>query len=236
MTVRASPLNIFNRSAPLVALAVIGGIMFTRPGVVRAVPGAERYFDSIRLAAEAIPYKIGPWLGEDMTVAPAAVKLLQPNSIIQRQYADPSTGRTLHMLFVHCGNTLDMQGHYPPVCYPAHGWREVDRKPVSVPAASASLPATRYTFSRVMDGLERRMSVINLIVVPRNDEQFFADMTALNRASQSVRTAGLGAAQVQIVSMNDQVDLERDPAVAQFMQAIDPVLRVIAEGVTGDES
>lgn len=228
------PLSILNRAAPLVTAALLVGILLTRPGQVRAVEGTDEYFASVKATVDAIPYKIGPWLGQDVAIAPAAVKLLQPNAIVQRQYEDQTTGNAVQLLVVHCGNTLDMQGHYPPVCYPAHGWRQVSAQTLSVPAEGLALPATLYRFSRVVDGIERHMTVINFFVVPRDDEQFFADMAALNRASQSVVTAGLGAAQVQVVSLDGKVDLRTDPVVARFLEAVGPVLRVIAEGVRAD--
>lgn len=227
-------LSILNRAAPFMAAAILAGILLTRPGQVRAVEGTDEYFASVRSAVDAIPYKVGPWLGQDVAVAPAAVKLLQPNAILQRQYESQTTGDVVQLLVVHCGNTLDMQGHYPPVCYPAHGWRQVSAEPLSVPVEGVKLPATLYRFSRVVDGVERRMSVVNFFVVPRRDEQFFADMGALNSASRSVTTAGLGAAQIQVVSFEDRVDLRNDPAVGRFLEAVGPVLRVIAEGVRSD--
>ncbi len=227
-------LSMLNRASPWVTALVLSGIILTRPGQVRAVPGTDAYFASIRTAVEQIPYKVGPWLGQDVDVAPAAVKLLQPNALVQRHYTDQTSGRPLQLLIVHCGNTLDMQGHYPPVCYPAHGWKQDSSEPLSVTAEGVRLPATLYRFTRVVDGVERAMSVINFFVVPRDDEQFFADMGALNRASRSVVTAGLGAAQVQIVSLDPQSNLREDPAVGRFLEAVGPVLRVIAEGVRAD--
>jgi len=231
---KKGPFAILNRAAPIITAAILAGIILTRPGQVRAVEGTDDYFASVRSAVETIPYKVGSWLGRDVAVAPAAVKLLQPNAIIQRQYDDQTSGAVLQLLVVHCGNTLDMQGHYPPVCYPAHGWRQVSSETLSVPVEGVALPATLYRFARVVDGVERQMSVINFFVVPRGDEQFFADMGALNSASRSVVTAGLGAAQVQIVSFDARVDLRNDPAVARFLEAVGPVLRVIAEGVRSD--
>lgn len=231
---KKGPLDILNRAAPFATAALLAGIILTRPGQVRTVEGTDEYFSSVRASVDAIPYKIGPWLGRDVAVAPAAVKLLQPNAIVQRQYEDQGSGHVVQLLVVHCGNTLDMQGHYPPVCYPAHGWRQVSADRLSVPAEGVTLPATLYRFARIVDGVEREMSVINFFVVPRDDEQFFADMGALNAASRSVVTAGLGAAQIQIVSFDTRVDLRNDPAVARFLEAVGPVLRAIAEGVRSD--
>ncbi len=220
----------FNRAAPALAAVMILAVFLTRPFEVRNVPGTDEYFAQVRSRVEAIPYKIGPWLGRDTDISVAAVRLLKPNIIVQRHYIDQETGRSVQLLVVHCGDTRDMRGHYPPVCYPAHGWKSDSSQSTTVRVQGLLLPATQYHFSTVMNGVQRRMSVINLFVVPREDVQFFADMDGLERASQDFYGAGLGAAQVQIVSMSDEVDLTSDAVVEKFFESLEPVLRVIAEG------
>lgn len=229
-------LTMLNRSAPPLAAVMLLLLMLTRPFDVRSVPGTDEYFAEIRTHVQSVPYKIGPWLGRDVEVSVAAVKLLKPNIIVQRQYTNQDTGRTVQLLIVHCGDTRDMRGHYPPVCYPAHGWTQRSVKPTSVRVQGAMLPARLYEFSSVINGLERRMTVFNLFIVPRRDQQFFADMDGLERASQDVIGAGLGAAQIQIVSTGDEMDLASDAVVETFFQSLEPVLRVIAERAPTNES
>lgn len=219
-----------NRAAPALAAVVLLLLLLTRPFEVRDVPGTDEYFAQVRTRVESIPYKIGSWLGRDVDVSVAAVRLLKPNIIVQRQYTDQDSGRSVQLLVVHCGDTRDMRGHYPPVCYPAHGWRRVASESTQVRVRGLLLPATLYHFSSFVNGVERHMHVVNLFVVPREDAQFYADMDGLERASQDVIGAGLGAAQIQIVSMGDEVDLTSDAVVEKFFESLEPVLQVIAEG------
>lgn len=219
-----------NRIAPPLAAVLLLSLFLTRPFVVRDVPGTDEYFAQVRSSVDAIPYKIGSWLGRDVDVSVAAVRLLKPNIIVQRQYVDQDSGRSVQLLVVHCGDTRDMRGHYPPVCYPAHGWRRLASQSTQVRVSGLLLPATLYHFASVINGVERRMAVVNLFVVPREDAQFYADMDGLERASQDLVGAGLGAAQIQIVSMSDEVDLSADALVEKFFESLEPVLRVIAEG------
>lgn len=230
MTGVTSLITNLNRIAPALAAVLLLSLLVTRPFEVRDVPGTDEYFADIRTRVESIPYKIDSWLGRDVDVSVAAVRLLKPNIIVQRQYTDQKTGHSVQLLVVHCGDTRDMRGHYPPVCYPAHGWRRLASETRQVRVRGLLLPATLYHFASVMNGVERRMSVVNLFVVPREDAQFFADMDGLERASQDVIGAGLGAAQIQIVSMGDDVNLNSDAVVEMFFESLEPVLQVIAEG------
>lgn len=223
------PLSFLNRSAPLIAAALLLGLLLTRPFEVRDLPGTDRYFAEVRRRIEAIPYKIGPWLGKDVEVSVAAVRLLRPNKLMQRQYTDQETGRVLQLLVVHCGDTRDMRGHYPPVCYPAHGWRTIASRETTVTVDHAALPAKVYDFARVVGGVENRMSVVNLFVVPRPEGAFFSDIDALERASQDIRGAGLGAAQIQIVSVGDDQTRADESDINRFFDSLEPVLRAISE-------
>lgn len=224
-------LSTINRLSPALTALLIAGTLVIGGFRVRVLPGTQEYFRRVKERVDEIPYKIGSWLGKDIDTSPYAVKLLKPNVILQRSYTDREAGRTVQLLVVHCGNARDMDGHYPPVCYPAHGWTGLRSVDTTVRIAGASLPAKKYTYSRVSDGLERRMSVVNFFVLPRTDVQFFADRDALSRASQSVTQAGLGVAQIQLVSLDEELDPSRPGAVDPILESLEPVLKVVAAGV-----
>jgi len=211
-------------------MAVIGAMIHS-PFTVRQYPGAELYFQNVQHIVKDIPYKIGPWLARDVDVAPAAVRLLKPNIITQRQYTDTNTGRSIQLLIVHCGDTRDMQGHYPPVCYPAHGWSSIDVEKVSIEVGGSSLPARRYRFTRLNEGVESHLDVLDFFVMPGGLTQFHGDISALNRASRSTRGAGLGAAQIQLVAVNPNFDMLKDGVAKELISGIERALHVIAQGV-----
>jgi len=216
------------RHAPLIAGALLVLMLVLDPFHVGAVEGADEYFQDVRTTVNEIPYKVGDWIGVDEQVAPAAVRLLQPTVILQRRYTNRATGQVVSLLVVHCADTRDMQGHYPPVCYPAHGWTSEGTTDRAIPAGAASLPAREYAFERVRAGSTARMRVVNFFAVPGSEAQFYAEIGGVDRASRSVRAAGLGAAQIQIITMDPRVDL--DEVVDEFVAHLEPALRVIAEG------
>jgi len=222
------------RVAPMATLLLLLGVLTVGGIDARALPGVDAYHERVRNAIDAIPYRVGPWVGVDMETPPAAVRLLKPNRIIQRQYRDTMTGRTFQLLAVHCADTRDMQGHYPPVCYPAHGW-ETERPAIttSFELGGQRFPARSYKFYRVLQGTEQQMAVFNFFVLP--DGQIVADMETLRRVASRRAASQLGAAQFQLVGGETLSEAERRELIEEFIRAIQPAIRTVAEGVEHDQ-
>jgi hypothetical protein len=209
----------------LVALLFVGGISARRP------LGTDDYRARVRAALEAIPFKIGPAVGTEVEPIPAAVKLLSPNKILERRYVDPTNGEYFSLLIIHCGDVRDMIGHYPPVCYPAHGWKLLGSQPREIEISGEHAVAVRYDFTYQEDLFERRMSVLNFFVIPEGHASLFSEMDAVEKASRSSDVGGLGVAQVQIVMSQDSDPQWREMVVRETLQSIAPAIRTIAQGV-----
>jgi hypothetical protein len=228
--------------ALLLAMIAYGGMDPARPA------GAEAYQARVRQAVQAVPYGIGRWTGMDVQSSLSAIRLLRPNIILQRRYTNQDTGESVAILIVHCGDVRDMQGHYPPNCYPAHGWTRGPAAAVQIPvrtgvgedggvavAGETSYSATDYQFVRSDDGLEERMRVCNFFVLPGGGggRRVFANIGAVDAASRGVASAGLGAGQVQILASGSMPPERREEVVRTFVEAIEPAIRVIAGGING---
>jgi len=209
----------------LVALLVRGGISAQRPF------GTKEYRGRVRVAIENIPYLIGPAVGVDAEPTPAAIALLSPNKILERRYVDPSTGAGFTLLIVHCGDVRDMIGHYPPVCYPAHGWKAGGSTKVAIEINGEKATAIKYDFTHNDELFERHMSVTNFFVIPEEGVTLFADMKDVERASRSSETGGLGVAQFQIVMPEDSNPQWRDLVIHETLQAVAPTVKTIAQGI-----
>lgn len=194
-------------------------------------PGADAYFARVRDAIERIPYVVGPYIGADSEPTAAAMKLLRPNKILQRRYKDPATRKTVDLLVVHCADVRDMQGHYPPVCYPAHGWVGRAADPSQMPIEGTLFPATYYRFTRTVDQVEQRLRIVNFFILP--DGRLLADDRDLDSVSKSRASAGLGSAQVQLIFGDTVSEQERAELAALFGRAIAPMIREIITGVGG---
>ena len=125
----------------LCAMMALGSLDTLRPAEVGP------YFEVVAGRIGDIPVKLGDFVGNDVDVTPSAVQLLKPNKLLQRSYVDPWSGRAVTLLFVHCGNVRDMSGHYPPNCYPAHGWRSVTVADTTVPIDGGDAHAKLYEFA-----------------------------------------------------------------------------------------
>src|SRR5580658_8411121 len=110
---------------PLVSVVMLAGIM-AEAGTHVQPADAAKYLEASRKAIDGISLSlVGPtgeqWTGTDVPVAAAATELLRPNTILSRDYVSQSTGQTATLLIVDCSDARDLQGHYPPRCYPAQG-------------------------------------------------------------------------------------------------------------------
>lgn len=218
-------------AAALCASIVIGG---TR---VAETPGTREYHERVAEAISRVPYKIGPWLGQDLETPLYAVKLLKPNKILQRRYDNFQTGEVVTLMIVHCGDVRDMIGHFPPNCYPAHGWRSLKTVDVPIRLGFGSFPSKHYTFDRLTDGLDNQtMAVRGFFVLPGGDVQIVSEYQHVIDASQSAVRSGLGAAQIQLLSSGANRAIDRPEVVESFLSAIEPAIREIASGTRHDNS
>ena len=70
-------------AAPVASLMLLGVMQLAKSQ--RLTPAdAEPYHQQVKLAADAIPYRIGQWVGSDQDVPPSAIRLLQPNVLFNR--------------------------------------------------------------------------------------------------------------------------------------------------------
>ncbi len=230
---RPRPLILADRAAPVLTALVLCAMMaFGTLDTLRPV-AAEPYFQRVAAAIDATPNKIGDFVGSDVPVTPSAIQLLRPNRLLQRGYIDPWKGRMVTLLLVHCGNVRDMGGHYPPNCYPAHGWTMESQEETVVRVGGAEAPARLYEFSQREGAVETRMHVLNFFVLPSSEPRVVGDISAVDAASGSHRAAGLGAGQVQLVATDRSLLLDPE-VVNEFMRAIEPAVNEISKGPTSE--
>ena len=212
-------------AATTAALVLVGAVGI---GDQRTAPPTGVYFAHIREAVDGLPYSIGRWIGEDEAVTPSARELLDPNVIVQRRYVDPETGEWFSVLVVHCGDMRDMQGHYPPVCYPAHGWsmRGSERADLGVEGVRYSV--TEYRFAQEVGMREEQIVILNFFVMPSVEAPVTPTIARLRRLSQASGTAGLGSAQVQVLFSGSSTESYRREVFERVVSALRPMMREIA--------
>lgn len=228
-------------TAPLLCLALLGAAMVERSR--RLTPAdVGPYHARAKQAIDSTRYTIGLWTGVDVPVPNAAQQLLRPNALLSRAYVDNTPGayRTLagptrlSLLIVQCSDPRDMQGHYPPNCYPAHGAIPVGQRSLDIdldsPRSTQSpisqpltLHATEYRFS-TGQGADRTTTVVfNTLLIPTVGST--PDMHGVYLAAENYQRRLYGAAQLQIV-LPDTVNPEhRIEIYRTFLTALTPVIQ-----------
>lgn len=190
--------------------------------------------DAVTEAVASLSYTIGPWVGRDVPVPEAAVKLLRPNALVGRQYRNLDSGIVMDLVLVHCGDARDMLGHYPPICYPNAGWQKTapDHAAVELQLLGRSFAASHYTFSRPSSsGAQRRIRLFNFFVLA--DGTLSHDIHDVRARTNSLGATIGGVAQVQLLT-DEACSL--DDARAAAVDLLDGTAALFeALGVSRDE-
>lgn len=232
--IRSMPRAALNRvGAPALTAAFLVAMLFLGGGApFRTSPEIEAYFARVKATIEAVPHQSGPWLGIDIPATPAAVEMLQPNKLIQRRYTHADTGEWFELLIVHCGDVRDMIGHYPPVCYPAHGWTLGPRRVVEIGEGRTATRATSYTLSRDRELTRESIVIIGLFALPAPEgETLGHDLAHIERAGRFRERARLGAAQVQVITPFQIDEGRREQIIGTAISLVGDVLHEIGKGL-----
>ncbi|MEM9372304.1 MAG: exosortase-associated EpsI family protein [Planctomycetota bacterium] len=217
-----------NRGA-LISVVLSASLLVMAAASSRVVIDDEQvraYHESIRDAAAGFPMDSGLWIGREVELPPSATKLLRPNAIIARRYQSTEhEGVSATLMVVQCADIRDMQGHYPPNCYPAHGWGQGDR---SDDAAIGDLPALRYEFIRRSERGELGITVYNLFILPSGEVT--TSMRDVRRAGSDYEARPFGAAQIQIVLDKDVPAADHEWILSEMRRIADPVVEALMAG------
>src|SRR5262245_44963764 len=224
----------FGLTAPILAGSLLAGIVVDNSRHIKPTD-VEPYHACAAEAIKAVPYLIGLWYGHDDDIPAAAQKLLRPNAILSRTYAYNDAGaayrwpRKASLLIVQCRDSRDMVGHYPPICYRAHGmtpevFTGCELRPEAgvereVQVAQTPIRLTEYRFTQLYQGQVTRTTVYNFFIVPRTG--VVPNMKGVETAAVDYQQRYYGAAQFQVVFHSlASVDLtprERDEIFATLM-------------------
>lgn len=213
-----------NRCGPWVAFVFAAGAVLAMPQPPAIDEAVILRHSKIERALATVPLRVGDWIGEERPLTPAAVELLRPNAALSRTYRRIGDTASVAVSLIHCSDFRDMAGHYPPVCYPAHGWSlrsedaalsvgfgDEQHVITALKIDGVGTFSTRcYRFSRLGDGLtEFKITVLNAFILP--DGSWVSDLGAIRDAASRRRLAGEGVAQLQLVLPGwPALDLIRD--------------------------
>lgn len=210
--------------APLVAAALAVGLAVQMGAYRHGDTEATTAFHArVKAGVEAIPMEVSGWSGKDTEVPAAAGQLLRPNALFTRTYTHPERGWA-KLVVIHCRDSRDMSGHYPPNCYSGSGWTQAG------PAAVAhyelwggSVPIAAYEFTRKEVRGELHWVIYDFFVLPAAG--IVTDMVEVQQASGDYRTRPYGAAQVQVIMDAKLTEAERMTILHEMLEPVGPVVR-----------
>lgn len=191
---------------------------------------ADPFHQRVRNSVEQMPEFIGEWAGAKIDIPPAAQALLRPNAMVHRRFRQQSTGRRADFLLVQCRDARDMLGHYPPVCYPAHGWTARLSTPVEWQVGAKTIQGMEYEYTRVEEGQTVSCVVSNLIILP--DGRMARSMDEIGRVAADYLRQFYGAAQIQVVVDGDLRMEDRREVVSMVLNAHAQLLETLSSGGT----
>ncbi len=220
----------------------------------KTADGFEEYHARCREVIDALPTQVGHWMGREVALPQPALDLLDPNALRNIRFTDFSPrglagpDRRVSFMVVQCKLARDMQGHYPPRCYPAQGGHMLSGEPrnwvLRDELGEMSVPGMEYQFlepDRARDlpagllapegyTLGRRRVVLNFLIVP--GVGIVRDMKGVDDAAEDYKQRHRGAAQVQVVfdpswALPDRA--QRDAIAVELLSAALPALRVLAD-------
>jgi hypothetical protein len=206
-------------AAPLATVLLLLGM--TTADKLRIDPHeADAFHARAAAAIHRLPRVLGSgpatWLavGKDIPLPDDAEGLLKPNAYVHRMYLNPSTGRRVEVLLVQCRDTRDMQGHYPPICYPSSGCR-IDGGSPQTWQAAAGLPGITGT-EYVVDRPSGEQTIIrDFFILPSG--KIAPDLDSVNAAAKDYRELVFGVAQVQVLFDASVGEAQRDQIFAELI-------------------
>ena len=235
----SSRLHIFRSviAAPVLCLALLGGISFENRQHVPP-PDVAGYHAAMKQTIENdIPYFIGPnnkWIGKDVPIPIASQKLLRLNAFVSRLYVDNDPSDSSHgrhqanLLLEQCSDSSDMDGHWPKVCYPARGQKLEFEEKRKWTIGGMEIPLNEFHFVENANGRTNRWCVYNFLIVPQRGIK--RDMADVRKAAADYRLRFFGAAQVQVLMDGDLPQTERESIFADLITPITPVIKAITSG------
>jgi hypothetical protein len=225
-------------AAPVLCLALLGAITAeqrTHIPPANVAPYHAR-IKSLLEDPKMVPFFMGAdnhWAGKEVEIPPAAQNLLRLNAYVSRHYVDNDASdrtrrpRWADLLIVQCSDSSDMDGHWPPNCYPARGEKLEYQNERTITINGMDIPLNEFHFAHTDKGRTIRRCVYNFLIVPNRGIK--REMDDVRSAAADYRQRFFGAAQVQVIMDGDLPQMEREAIFADLITPITPVISAIKD-------
>lgn len=218
--------------SPVLCLALLGAVEAQRATQLKpkdAEPYHARAAVAVRGTVRSISVEGEPWSAQQVPVPEAAVKLLGNAEALRLSFHGRTSGHdcTAELLVVHCQDSRDMTGHYPPVCYPGSGYTETSRNLMqhATTAFGLTVPYVEYAFEKETTGRQSKIVVYNFFVVPGRG--VVRDIRDVRDAAEDYQRRFFGATQLQLVVSAELPPSWRDRIFRSMLDANEPLFRAL---------
>ena len=209
-------------ASPALAAALVGGLAL-QMRTFAVADDTTAFHARVKAAVEAIPARIGDWEGVESAVPDAAGQLLRPNVLFARTYHETNGPLWAKLIVIHCKDTRDMSGHYPPNCYSGSGWTQQGEPAMrQFQLWGRTVPVAEYRFTRVEFRGTIDWRIYDFFVLPRAG--FVTSMTEIQNASGDYRTRPYGAAQIQVIMDAQMESADRERVLHLMLDPLGPVI------------
>ncbi len=214
--------------SPLLCGGLLLGIV--AEGRTRVRPEmTEPYHNRAKAAIDAIPSVMGTWTGRDEPVPKEALQLLNNPDILSRRYVDTDqSDRWASVLIVHCRDTRDLNGHYPPKCYPNNGQSQIFQVDQDWTIKGLKIPGREYHFQKIEPTKMTRTCVYNFLIAP--GKGIVRDMQDVAKVAEDYQQRYYGASQVQIVMSADLPEDQRRAIFTTLVSQLIDCIRTLESG------
>ena len=216
----------------LFTAALLGGIALEWHFWHADAQGADGYHSHVKAVVDTMAVRMGDWASMDTPVLPAAVALLRPNVILERHFENLRNGLQADLLLVQCRDARDLQGHYPPICYPANGYEQLSALPDSRDSLGVRIDGISYEFAQGKLASRRDLRVFDFMILP--DGKITPDMNGVYQIARNRHERHFGAAQIQIITNGAMSEQDRNQVINELLVCAGPVIDAIRSGVPHD--
>jgi hypothetical protein len=209
-------------------MLLLGGVWADQELFHRPPGDPDAYHMTIRGAAEGVPRRIGDWVGTDVDPPAAAVSLLRPNLLRGLRFENSSTKERATLMIVQCSDARDMTGHWPPNCYPAHGWTLRGTRKKVLDVHRFRVPVSVYQFT--IEAIDRYEEILVYNFFARPDGVIEDGRAGVYKAAEDPRMKVFGAAQFQVVFESSMPEDRRDEVFGILIAGVLPLVEELLRG------
>jgi hypothetical protein len=217
------PRRLIKLVSPLIATVLAAGL-YAQMRSYAVADDTTPFHRRVADAVDKIPFRNGPWEGTEAKPPDAAGQLLRPNALRAIRYRDLKSGRWASLIVIHCRDSRDMSGHYPPNCYRGSGWTQAGPPDIrEYKLWDRTVPIAAYEFSRAEFDRVNNWVVYDFFVLPTGE--FVTDMESVRTASGDYRTRPYGCAQIQVLMDSGTPKDDQQAILNELLEPIGPVIK-----------